>query len=230
MMNLRLNLRTNGEVLPVQVPVRDLVMAGWTGRDQAVLDAHIKELAELGVAPPKRTPIFYRVSASLLTPAKDVQVIGSDSTGEVEFVLIQDFEKLLVSVGSDHTDRKAEAIGIAMSKQMCPKPLASDVWDFSIVEPHWDELILRSYVVEEGKPTIYQEGSVSAILHPRNLMEQYAGDGVRAFPPGTVMFGGTFPVIGGLRWSTEFAMELEDPVLKRTITHSYSIEKLPIES
>ena len=227
MTNLVLNLRKNEDLLPLQVPVRDLVMAGWTGRDRAAVEAHIKELADLGVAPPKRTPIFYRVSASLLTPEKSVQVIGSDSTGEVEFVLFQDSQRLLVGLGSDHTDRKAETIGVTLSKQMCPKPVAAEVWEFSSVEPHWDELMLRSYVVADGQRTIYQQGSVATMRHPRDLLKRY--DGAPVFSPGTVMFCGTLPVIGGFRWAEEFAMVLEDPVLKRRITHSYAIHALRVE-
>lgn len=204
--------------------VRDLVIAGWTGRDHAAVDAHIKELAELGVTPPKQTPIFYRVSASLMTSGSSIQVIGTESTGEVEFVLIQDGDRLLVTAGSDHTDRKAETIGVTLSKQMCPKPVARYAWEFASVEPHWDELILRSYAVIDGRRTLYQQGRVAAMRHPKDLMAGYGG-----LAPGTAMFCGTFPVIGGFRWATEFVMELEDPVLNRQITHSYAIHALPIE-
>src|SRR6478752_6414465 len=42
-------------------PVNELVIAGWTGRDEAALRKHIRELEEIGVKPPKTTPIFYRV-------------------------------------------------------------------------------------------------------------------------------------------------------------------------
>ena len=111
------------------------------------VEMHIGELAELGVAPPARTPIFYRVAASLLTTAPAVDVIGTDSTGEVECVLLNHAGEWWVGVGSDHTDRKAETIGVTLSKQLCPKPLAPSLWSFDDVEPHWDELILRSYAV-----------------------------------------------------------------------------------
>ena len=110
---------------------------------------------------------------------------------------------------------------------MCPKPVAAEVWEFSSVEPHWDELMLRSYVVADGQRTIYQQGSVATMRHPRDLLERY--DGASVFSPGTVMFCGTLPVIGGFRWAEKFAMELEDPVLKRSITHSYAIRALTVE-
>jgi len=53
--------------------VKKLVVAGWTGRDTAALNAHIKELADIGVAPPKSVPIFYRNSVSLLTTAPQIK-------------------------------------------------------------------------------------------------------------------------------------------------------------
>jgi hypothetical protein len=42
------------------------------------------------------------------------------------------------------------------------------------------------------------------------------------------MFCGTMPAIGGIRSSSRFEMELEDPVLGRKISHAYDIETLPI--
>jgi hypothetical protein len=45
---------------------------------------------------------------------------------------------------------------------------------------------------------------------------------------GTVLFCGTMPAIGGIRSSSRFEMELEDPVLGRKISHAYDIETLPI--
>src|SRR6185295_10858054 len=96
----------------------ELVIAGWTGRDEAALKKHIRELEEIGVRPPKTTPIFYRVASSLFTHATEVQVSGPDTSGEVEFVLMRTAAELRVAVGSDHTDRKAETIGVSLSKQL----------------------------------------------------------------------------------------------------------------
>src|SRR5262245_15228156 len=70
-----------------RAPIEQLVIAGWTGRYPAAVEQHIRELEELGVPRPKRTPIFYRVGAALLTTAEEIQVVGDDSSGEVEFVL-----------------------------------------------------------------------------------------------------------------------------------------------
>lgn len=225
MNGLSLSLHRNGSVENIELELRDLIIAGWTGRDRDAVQAHIHELEMLGVKPPSRTPVFYRVGASLITTDDSVQVLGTDSTGEVEFVLLRRGSSLLVGLGSDHTDRKAEAIGVALSKQLCPKVLASDVWAFEDVEAHWDQLVLRSYIIEAGRRVLYQEGSVSRMLHPRDLT---AGCGV-VFGSEAAMFGGTFPVIGDLRWSEQFDMEIEDPVLKRRISHHYAVEALPVE-
>ena len=89
------------------VAIRNLVVAGWTGRNTEALEAHIKELEAVGVKRPKSVPIFYRNAVSLLTTAPEIQVVGDQSSGEVEFVLYSLADGLWIGVGSDHTDRKA---------------------------------------------------------------------------------------------------------------------------
>jgi hypothetical protein len=204
--------------------IRELVIAGWTGRDEQALRRHIRELEELGVKPPKTTPIFYRVAASLLTTANEIQVSGPDTSGEVEFVLMKKGSDLLVTVGSDHTDRKAETINVSLSKQLCAKPISPEAWRYDEVKPHWERLTLRSWIPEQGKKVLYQEGQVSAMRSPEDLMDRYGG-----LKPGYAMFGGTFAAKGGIRPAERFVMELEDPVLKRKLTHEYAIKVLPVE-
>ncbi|MBV8030189.1 MAG: DUF2848 domain-containing protein [Betaproteobacteria bacterium] len=204
--------------------VSQLVIAGWTGRDEAALRKHIRELEEVGVKPPRTTPIFYRVSASLLTHDDAIQVLGPDTSGEVEFVLLAREGGLFVTVGSDHTDREAETIGVALSKQLCPKPIAREAWRYDEVKPHWDRLVLRSWIEEGGRRVLYQEGEVSAMRSPEDLMSRYG-----ALEAGSAMFGGTFAAKGGIRPSSRFEMELADPVLGRSLHHAYSIAVLPVE-
>ena len=57
----------------------ELVIAGWTGRDQQALSKHIRELEEIGVKAPKSTPIFYRVAAGLFTHENDCLLYTSPS-------------------------------------------------------------------------------------------------------------------------------------------------------
>lgn len=202
----------------------ELVIAGWTGRDEGALRKHIRELEALGVKPPKTTPIFYRVAASLLTDADAIEVSGPDTSGEVEFVLLSRPDGLWVTVGSDHTDRKAEAIGVSLSKQLCAKPVARQAWRYEEVKPHWSRLVLRSWIPGNGGRVLYQEGTVGHMRSPEDLLERYGG-----LRPGAAMFGGTFAAKGGIRPAPRFEMELEDPVLGRTLRHAYDITVLPVE-
>jgi hypothetical protein len=202
-----------------EVKISELIIAGWTGRDEAALRKHIKELEEIGVKPPKTTPIFYRVAANLFTHETEIQVSGPDTSGEIEFVLIQNGNELRVAVGSDHTDRKAETIGVSLSKQLCAKPVSAKSWEYSEVKPHWEKLVLRAWADGE----LYQEGPVTAMRTPEDLMGRYP------LKPGHAMFCGTLAAKGGIRPSKRFKMELEDPVLKRKLTHEYAIKVLPVE-
>ena len=199
--------------------ISELIIAGWTGRDEAALRKHIKELEEIGVKPPKTTPIFYRVAASLFTHAGEIQVSGPDTSGEVEFVLIRTENDLRVAVGSDHTDRKAETIGVSLSKQLCAKPVSTQSWRYDEVKPHWDRLMLRSWTDGE----LYQEGPVTAMRSPEDLMGRYP------LKPGYAMFCGTLAAKGGIRGGERFRMVLEDPVLKRKLSHEYRVKVLPVE-
>ena len=208
--------------------IKNLVVAGWTGRNTAALEAHIKELEAVGVKRPKSVPIFYRNAVSLLTTAPEIQVLGGKSSGEVEFVLYSLDDGLWVGVGSDHTDRKAETVGVTLSKQLCAKPVGTTLWRYDEVKPHWDKLTLRSFVPGEGgKRRLYQEGPVTNMRAPEELIKLYTGGDRLA--PGAAMFCGTFAVHGGISSSGTFDMELEDPVLRRTLTHSYKIVSLPDE-
>lgn len=76
------------------------------------------------------------------------------------------------------------------------------------------------------KEVRYQEGSVSGMLDPVSLVERYAG--TRGLTEGTLMFCGTLDAIGGVRSSTKFLFELEDPVIGRKIRHHYDVQSLPV--
>jgi hypothetical protein len=217
-----------GAVEKVAVDIKDLVIAGWTGRDVAALNHHIEELKAIGVQPPSRVPIYYRAAAQMLTQSDSIQVLGDDSSGEVEPVLIGAADRLWVTVGADHTDRKVESYGIAISKQMCAKPIGRVAWRFEEVEPHWDKLVLRSFIPEGGKRVLYQEGPLAKIRDPRELI--FGWQDAKRLPMGTVMFCGTMPAIGTIRPSPRFEMELDDPVLGRKISHAYDVQALPLVS
>ena len=207
--------------------VRQVILAGWTGRDRAALEKHMAELELAGVRRPPTTPVYYRVSSSRVTMSDSIEVTGTDSSGEVEFIMLQTGGSLWIGVGSDHTDRKVETYNITVSKQMCDKPVARDVWLFDELSDHWDSLVLRSWAVSGGNRRLYQEGSVSSMLHPQDLIAEYVQDG-NSLDEGTAMFGGTLPAIGGIQPADRFEFELEDPVRKRRLAHRYDIRSLPV--
>ncbi|MGY4629824.1 DUF2848 domain-containing protein [Bradyrhizobium sp. USDA 4486] len=212
----------------VSVEINSLVIAGWAGRDAAAIEHHIEELAALGIPRPSMTPLYYRVAAQTLTQESQLTVLGPDSSGEVEPVIVAMADGLWVGIGSDHTDRKAEASGIALSKQLCGKPVGPQLWSYADVDRHWDELVLRSWATIDGKRILYQESRVSALRTPRDLIRRY--NGTDTLPGGTLMFCGTPGAIGGIRPGTRFEMELKDPVLNRTLTHGYDMDVLPVVS
>ena len=204
-----------------------LIVAGWAGRDEAAIHHHIEELAAIGVPRPSSVPVYYRAAASTLVQGERLEVLGPDTSGEVEPVVVSFADGLWVGLGSDHTDRKAETMGIALSKQLCGKPVGPTLWPFRAVEGHWDALQLRAYATIEGERVLYQDGTLAALRTPSDLIARLPGG---ALPAGTVMFGGTLGAIGGIRPATRFEMELEDPVLGRTMRHGYDIDVLPVVS
>jgi len=213
----------------VAAEITDLVIAGWTSRDVDALNHHIEELKAIGVQPPSKVPLYYRVAASLLTQTETVQVLGDDTSGEVEPVLVGTPDRLWLTVGADHTDRKLESYGVAHSKQVCPKVIGRTAWRFEDVEPHWDRLMLRSFVEEGGNRVLYQEGPLAMIRAPRELIAGWR-NGDKRLPAGVAMFCGTLPAIGAIRSSSRFEMEIEDSVLGRKLSHAYDVEALPLIS
>jgi hypothetical protein len=212
----------------IEIEPQALIIAGWTSRDEAALRHHIEELAAIGVPRPSSVPVFYRISTANLTQAPGLQVLGPDTSGEVEPVIVALDDGIWLGLGSDHTDRKAETMGIALSKQLCGKPLANALWPFDEVAGHWDQLIVRAFAMIDGVRVVYQEGPLLAMQHPSELIAKFQPDA--ALAPGTVMFCGTLGAIGGIRPATRFEMMLEDPVLSRSMSHAYDIRVLPVVS
>lgn len=222
---LDLRLETNGTAVPLRFAAERLVCAGWVGRDRAALQAHIDELAHLGVPPPTRVPIFMTFSTYLLTTGDEITVVSDKSSGEVEYVLLCRGGEIWVTVGSDQTDRDVETKSIPASKQMYAKVLATDCWSYADVRDHWNRLTLRCTVTKDGTRRIYQEATLDAILPPDDLLASMPE------PPrndeGVVIFSGTIATQGGLVFGDAYDLELHDPVLNRSIRTTYRATVLP---
>ncbi|MBP0596738.1 DUF2848 domain-containing protein [Herbaspirillum sp. LeCh32-8] len=210
----------------IDAELNKLVIAGWAGRDMAAIEHHIEELEALGISRPSAVPLFYRVSANQLSQDKDVQVLGGESSGEVETFVFNAGGELYVSIASDHTDRKLEAHSVAFSKQACVKPVGAAAWKLSDVAEYWDELVIRSWIEENGATVLYQEGPLSSLRTPSDLIARFT-DGQAILPEGCGMTCGTVGAIGGIRPAASFTMELFDPRRNRALRHSYVTESLP---
>lgn len=226
-MILNVDLITKNKTITRDVDITHTVIGGWTGRDKASLQAHIDELGELGIPAPDNTPMFYAFSAARLTLEDRIEVIGDGSSGEVEFAMLMHDGQLWVTVGSDHTDRVFETYGITLAKQLCDKPIGREFWAMEDLMDHWDQLVLRAYIRENGERVLYQETTTESMLSPEELIGEYAKIG-GDMTEGTFMFGGTGPAIGGVRWATSFDMELYDPILNRSLSHKYDVIPMPI--
>ena len=70
------------------VQVNHLLNAGYAGREQEEVQAHIAELAELGVPGPTTTPALYPVSPYLAQQVSEVRVQHGRTSGEAEWALV----------------------------------------------------------------------------------------------------------------------------------------------
>src|ERR1051326_25966 len=148
---MNINLQLDGS--SVSFDVTRVIVAGYTGRDQTQVRAHITELERHGIPPPPSFPTMYPLDAKFATVDHELQVSPKVS-GEVEPALLfvgDTLDSALVSVIVDFTDREEEKRSIAQSK-VFPKPFSSLVWKYSEVAGFWDEISLRSWVGERGNP------------------------------------------------------------------------------
>jgi hypothetical protein len=203
-----------------------LICGGWVGRDRKSVQAHIDELARLGVPAPQRIPIYMNLSTYLLTTDDEITVVSDKSSGEIEYVLLCSGEEIWVTVGSDHTDREVETKSIPGSKQMYAKCLAPECWPYPDVKNQWGRLVLRCWVTKGTERILYQEAPLSEILGPQEMLEKMPWEGMNK-KEGIVLFSGTIPTRAGLIFGESYELEMEDPVLKRMIKHSYQVKILP---
>ncbi|MGI6784783.1 MAG: DUF2848 family protein [Aminivibrio sp.] len=199
------------------------VAAGYTGRDQAGVMAHVEELRKIGVPAPERVPSMYWVEPDRVKSASLLWVVGESSSGEGEVFLARDEKgNLCVTVASDHTDRALETVSVAKAKQICSKIVAPVFWRVDEIREHWDSIELKTWA--DGK--LYQEGTLGRMLPPEKLFELAREDSPA---PGRIsLFSGTLAVLGeGIVYASDWALSLRDPVLGREIRHEYTVRILP---
>ena len=192
---------------PVEVAPGRCIVAGWTGRDAAKVQHHIDELAAIGVAPPSRTPLPYEVAPSLLTQDERIDCVGAETSGEAEPAIVFAGGRRYLTLASDHTDRALETHSVALSKQICAKPIAREAWPLDPLIERAEALRLASWIEEDGAWVPYQEGTLAAMLPLADIVAASGLDG----SSDAVLLCGTLPAIGGVRAAPAMRMRLEDP-------------------
>lgn len=222
-------LETQTGSRPFALEYDKLVAVGYSGRDTQKILAHIRELEEkLGVPAPRQIPTIFHCGRQLLTQKGQIGVVGQKTCGEAEYVIVCQGGEWYIGLGSDHTDRQLEAVSVAKSKQVCPKPIAPVLWPYRELADHWDSILLESSQQAGGEWVPYQKGSLADILPPQEILRQLtsrAGDMSRA-----VIFSGTVPLLGNFVFGSRFACRMTDPVLGRSMELSYSVEALQEEA
>lgn len=225
-MQLDLTLQTLEGDRPFSIAAQRLVCAGWVGRNKEAMQAHIRELEEIGIPAPERTPIYMNFSTHLVAVADRVDVISAESSGEVEYVLLQQEGRRYIGVGSDHTDRGFEKHSIPASKHMYPKVLAPVIWPYDEIRQHWDRIMLRSWTNKGEQRVLYQEDPLASIIGLEEILAKLPKqDGLPR--EGMVLFSGTVASKAGMIYGDRFDFEMEDPVLSRSIKHGYTVRPLP---
>lgn len=216
----------------MSVAPRRFVIAGWTGRDSAAIEHHIEELAAIGVPRPSSVPLYYRTSRELLIQSPKLEVLGPESSGEAEPVLFFADGEWWLTVGSDHTDRQVESYSVAVSKQMCLKPIGTTAWRWADIVARQDQIKLESRIQENGQWVTYQSGTLASIRPLQSLLDGYLKQ-AGAVEEGFFMSCGTLGAIPnaegkGIRPAESMEISLRDAAHNRAIVHRYAVDALPI--
>jgi hypothetical protein len=207
----------------ISLAIRQVLLAGYAGRQRADVEMHATEMRRLGVPVPADLPVFYRAMPCLLTQAGTVDVVGTDTRPEVEFVLFSWNGRRYVTVGNDQFDLAAERHGWAeRSKNLCQKIVADTAWPLADVIDHWDKLVLE--LSDSGG--LLQCGPLEMLLEPDKLIElaRCGGD----FDAGaSLLFSGTIPLLRNIDPAARaYSIRLHDPVLKREIASTFFLSDI----
>ena len=114
------------------------------------------------------------------------------TSGEVEYVIIINENKIFIGIGSDHTDRELEIASVSKAKQICPKPIGQKLWRYEDIQNHFDQIEVRSWQIVDNEEILYQEGNLSDILPVESILDaitQRVGH-----LENSVIFSGTVPL------------------------------------
>ncbi|WAL66063.1 DUF2848 domain-containing protein [Amycolatopsis cynarae] len=205
--------------------VHTLLNAGYAGRNQADVAAHVAELAELGVPAPAATPALYAVAPYLAQQTGEVPAQHGRTSGEAEWALVitgPEPHDVLLTAACDHTDRALEVHGVAWSKNAGPDVLASTAWRLTEVADRLDELTLRAWVGD----TPIQDGTLAELLPPAYWLDFLREHDLYA--PGVVLLSGTIPMVSGVdQFADRWRVALGDPARGAASELEYRVRRLP---
>ncbi len=217
-----MELQVAGAPGAIELMPQRLLVAGFAGRDQAAVAAHVEELAAIGVTPPESVPTVYDLDPALLT-CNPVISCGPRSSGEVEPVFVRVGGVWHLGVGSDHTDRERETVDIHDSKACCPKPIGGELVALPPdllqggFDSAWDECSMSSTV--DG--LAYPSGRLVDLLAPSVLLPLVLAQAEVDDDVDLVVFAGTLPLIGGsFRFGARMRLTLQTGAGPR-LEHEY---------
>lgn len=216
MPSIVLTVAGSGEVLTVAATA--LIICGYTGRDVEAVQAHIRELVAIGVRPPQTVPSFYLLNPDLLTTDDEVNPSGSETSGEVEPVLLRADGSWYLGVGSDHTDRRIERSDVAQAKAVCPKPISRTVVRLQngLSVDWWDDAVVTCW----SDDSVYQSGRLEALRRPADLYGLLMAE-VGQVEGDVAIFAGTLPLMQGeFVMASKWTLELRVPD-GEILRHSY---------
>ena len=204
-----------------------MINAGYVGKNQDEVRRHIEELGAKGIPGPKSIPVLFPVVCHVLTTDSVIEVYGSETSGEVEYVLcIVSEDEVYVGLGSDHTDRHLEETDIPRSKQICPNLMSRMVWLLEEVEEQWDDLLMSASVVKNAETILYQEGRLRLLLNPAELMA-FVKSKIDGPLENLIIFSGTMGMLTGeFVFGESFSAKLMDEKTNRRLEISYDVKPL----
>jgi hypothetical protein len=213
---------------PLTLDIARVYNLGFTVRDSAKMDRHMEEVEKIGITRPDpgRPPIIFPISAWATIFDDECQVQYPRTSGEVEIVTIDNGGDILVTVGSDHTDRKLEIVSIPWSKQVAPNVVAPVAWRWEDVADHWDEITMECWVIDGGERVRYQHAGVNEFWTPIEMRDSIRGR-INEHDGALVLFSGTVVTDDErFRYVRDWTIEMDDPVLGRRIEHTYRVTVL----
>lgn len=217
---------------PLTVDLKRCFNLGFTMRDPEKMQRHLEECYAMGVKEVfcDRPPLVMPISPWVVLTDDEIQVQRPRTSGEVEIVTLADADgTVYVGVGSDHTDRTLEGYDIPWGKQVAPNVVAPMLWRWDDVKDHWDELVIECDVIDDGEHVAYQKAGVSEFWTPAEMLEG-ARESVTPVDGAIILFSGTVVSLEEkLRFAESWTIRMIDPVLGRTLEHTYGVVVLAPE-